>query len=239
MTHASDRQRDHFDNEAKTIYRDRHLAVLREQAAELWEDDGQTRMRGAWLELMGASGWRTRDMLVDGGILPPDRFVGVDFDPARIAAYRDRYPDSRWLSGDLLDLVDRDELQDVVVLHYDGYDAVGGPRLQHVGAQLAAVLRRAVTRHAAAAILWNADLDACRLQGRRPDDALRHHAELLARLLQEAAGNRRVILPADLLPRGEELRPLDPGFVGWAGSFEIYRGSARGHRMACLRLVLR
>jgi hypothetical protein len=41
-----------------------------------------------------------------------------------------------------------------------------------------------------------------------------------------------------LLPEGQE-EAIDAGFVGVVGAFEIYRGKARGHRMANLRLMLR
>ena len=34
-------------------------------------------------------------------------------------------------------------------------------------------------------------------------------------------------------------KEVDAGFVGVLGAFEIYRGSARGHRMANLRIILR
>jgi hypothetical protein len=41
-----------------------------------------------------------------------------------------------------------------------------------------------------------------------------------------------------LLPEGGE-KAIDSGFVGGLGAFQIYRGSARGHRMANLRIILR
>jgi len=41
-----------------------------------------------------------------------------------------------------------------------------------------------------------------------------------------------------LLPEGSEAE-IDSGFVGVLGAFEVYRGSARGHRMANLRVILR
>ena len=41
-----------------------------------------------------------------------------------------------------------------------------------------------------------------------------------------------------LLPEGGEMK-IDSNFVGVLGAFEIYRGSARGHRMANLRVILR
>jgi hypothetical protein len=41
-----------------------------------------------------------------------------------------------------------------------------------------------------------------------------------------------------LLPEGSE-QQVDAGFVGVLGAFEVYRGSARGHRMANLRVIVR
>jgi hypothetical protein len=32
---------------------------------------------------------------------------------------------------------------------------------------------------------------------------------------------------------------IEDGFMGVLGAFEIYRGSARGHRMANLRIIVR
>jgi hypothetical protein len=42
-----------------------------------------------------------------------------------------------------------------------------------------------------------------------------------------------------LLPDGAEASIDDAGFVGVLAAFEVYRGKAKGHRMANLRLVLR
>ena len=49
---------------------------------------------------------------------------------------------------------------------------------------------------------------------------------------------RRKLTSAMLLPEGSETQ-ITSDFVGVLGSFEIYRGSARGHRMANLRIILR
>ena len=49
---------------------------------------------------------------------------------------------------------------------------------------------------------------------------------------------RRNLAPDMLLPAGTEDK-VDAGFIGTLGAFEIYRGKARGHRMANLRLVIR
>ena len=49
---------------------------------------------------------------------------------------------------------------------------------------------------------------------------------------------RRDLTSDMLLPEGSE-QQIDSGFVGTRGAFEVYRGAARGHRMANLRVVLR
>lgn len=239
MIEVSDRASDSFDNTVKASYRSRHVDVLRAQVPELWDDEGRPRLRGAWLELMGATGWKTLDLLVNEGALGRSAFVGVDLDAARIAGYRARYPDARWLAGDVLDHVQRPELEDVSVVHFDGYEAAGGRRLEHVGEQLSPLLRRAVARFGAAVLLWNADLDATRRLGQPAARALRLHATTLAAVLQGAVGARRAFGAEGLLAAGAEHAVTDPAFVGLVGAFEVYRGKGGGHRMACLRAVLR
>ena len=49
---------------------------------------------------------------------------------------------------------------------------------------------------------------------------------------------RRELTSDMLLPHGSE-QFVDDGFVGTLGAFEVYRGTARGHRMANLRVILR
>lgn len=239
MTALSDRQADAFDNVAKSAYRREHLQVVRLQAPELWDEEERPHLRGAWLELMGATGWRTLELLLEAGALTREQFIGVDLDPDRIADYRTRFPGARWLAGDLLDLVDRPELEDVTVVHFDAYNAVASPRLEHISEQLSAILRRAVERFGAALLAWNADLDAARLHKQAPATALRSHAHLLTGLLTAVLGARRVLGEAALLPAGAEHAASALDFVGALGAFQVYRGKANGHRMACLRLVLR
>jgi hypothetical protein len=235
---VSDRGSDAFDNAAKTLYRRRHLDVLREQAPELWLDDDRRRLRGAWLELMGATGWRSLELLETTGALEPEQFVGVDFDQTRIDAYCARFPRARWLAGDVLDLVLRPELEDVAVIHYDAYDAVGARHLDHVGEQLVGMLRRAVDAFGAAALLWNTDLDAGRRLGWQPGASLRAHAHRVCGVLGGALGSRRSLDPDAMVPPAA-VDAADDGAVGMLGSFDVYRGKPSGHRMACLRLVLR
>ncbi|MCW8138438.1 MAG: hypothetical protein KIT58_05980 [Planctomycetota bacterium] len=238
MTEVSLRAEDAFDNAAKSAYRARHLEVLREHAPELWSDESRA-LNGAWLELMGATGWRTLELLLGAGALAAGSFVGVDLDVRRIADYRARYPEARWVAGDLLDLVLRPELEDVSVVHFDGYEAVASPRLEHVGEQLTLLLRRAVARFGAAALLWNADIDACRLHRIPAARSLRTHATTLATVLRAATGARRMVQPCALLPTDSERAVAAPSFVGQVGAFQIYRGKPGGHRMACLSAVVR
>lgn len=236
---VSDRGMDAFDNGPKAEYRARHLQVLREQVPELWDEESPQRLQGAWLELMGATGWRTLDLLVEAGALTPAGFVGVDLDGQRIEDYRRRYPGARWLAGDVLDLVQRVELEDVAVVHYDAYEAVASSRLDHIGEQLAVLLRRGVDRFGAALLLWNADLDSVRRLGQAAPAALRAHAATIAGVLRSALGKRREIGNEALLPPGAEVAVAAPAFVGAVGAFEVYRGKRSGHRMACCRAVLR
>lgn len=235
---VSDRTTDSFDNPAKSLYRQRHLDVLREQAPELWLDDDRRRLRGGWLELVGATGWRTLELLETTGALEPEQFVGVDFEEPRIEEYRTRFPRARWLAGDVLDLVDRPELEDVVVIHYDAYDAAGARHVEHVGEQLGALLRRAVEGYGAAALLWNTDLDAGRRLGWRAGASLRSHAVRVCGVIRGALGPRRVLDPDAMAPPAA-VAAADGGATGMLGSFDVYRGKTTGHRMACLRLILR
>lgn len=239
MIEVSNRTSDAFENEGKRAYRARHLEVLREQAPELWTDDPPGRLRGAWLELMGSTGWRTLELLTGTAVLSPSSFVGADLDHDRIDDYRRRYPDARWLAGDVLDHVESPELHDVSVIHFDGYEAAGSAKFDHVGEQLGVVLRRAVARHGAAALLVNSDLDATRLHGLEPPAALRRQATTLAAVIAGAGIARREVTPETLLAPGAEKAVAARGFVGLLGAFEIYRGKATGHRMACCRVILR
>jgi hypothetical protein len=238
VSEISNRATDSFDNSAKSGYRARHLEVIREHAPELWRE-GNEGLRGAWLELMGATGWKTLEMLMKKGALEAESFVGVDLDVKRIDDYKARYPAARWLAGDLLDLVQRPELEDVSVVHFDGYEAVGSSRLQHVGEQLVLLLRRAIEDFGAGVLIWNADLDACRLHRQPAATALRAHAVKLGQILHGALEARREISAETLLGLGAERAVTDPSFVGSVGVFEVYRGRPGGHRMACLRAVLR
>lgn len=86
-------------------------------------------------------------------------------------------------------------------------------------------------------LFWNQDLDAVarRRQGR--GQALRRHADMVCEALSSCLP-RRALTSGMLLPADSEAE-IDSGFAGVAGAFEVYRGSARGHRMANLRVILR
>src|SRR5438034_6376612 len=101
MSPLSDRQLDAFDNPAKAACREGNLRVLREAAYLLWADGDRTRLRCDWCELMGATGWLTLDLLERVGVLAPGGFVGIDLDPTRIADFRERRPDLKWVAGNL------------------------------------------------------------------------------------------------------------------------------------------
>jgi hypothetical protein len=87
------------------------------------------------------------------------------------------------------------------------------------------------------ALFWNQDLDSVVRRRNKRTEALRRHVEMICRTLKGCLP-RRELTPEMLLPAGSE-EQIDGGFVGVLGAFEIYRGKAKGHRMANLRLILR
>jgi hypothetical protein len=67
--------------------------------------------------------------------------------------------------------------------------------------------------------------------------ALLRHADMVCEALRGCLPRRELVSPM-LLPEGGE-KEINAGFVGVLGTFEIYRGSTGGHRMANLRIILR
>jgi hypothetical protein len=237
MTPLSDRQNDAFDNPAKMACREGNLRVLREAAYLLWEDGDRSRLRCDWCELMGETGLHTLDLLEREGVLRPGGFVGVDLAPARIEGFRRRRPGLRWAAANLYEQLDAPELADVGVLNLDEYGEIGDPDSVVDFQLIRGLALRGVERFGEFALFWNQDLDS--VVRRRSDrgQALRRHAEMVCRALQGCLP-RRELLPEMLLPERAEV-PLESGFVGVLGAFEIYRGKKNGHRMANLRLILR
>ena len=237
MIPLSDRQHDAFDNPAKAACREGNLRALREAAYLLWEDSDRTRLRCDWCELMGATGLLTLELLERTGALSPGGFVGIDLDPARIEGFRQQRPDLKWLAGNLYELLDRDELANVGILNLDEYGEVGNDSASVDFQLIRGLVKRGLDRFGEFGLFWNQDLDAVvrRRQGR--GEALRRHADAVCETLRGCLP-RRELTSGMLLPDGGE-KEIEAGFVGAIGAFEIYRGSARGHRMANLRLILR
>jgi hypothetical protein len=237
MTRTSDRQLDAFDNPAKAACREGNLRVLREAAYLLWEDDDRTRLRCDWCELMGETGLLTLDLLERAGALAPGGFVGIDLDRARIDGFRQRRPDLKWLAGNLYELLDRGELANVGILNLDEYGEVGHPNTVVDFNLIRGLIKRGLDRFGEFALFWNQDLDAVVRRRRDRGQSLRQHADMVCKALKGCLP-RRELTSDMLLPEGAEEK-IDSGFIGTLGAFEIYRGAARGHRMANLRVVLR
>jgi hypothetical protein len=237
MPPVSDRQHDAFDNPAKMACRAGNLRVLREAAYLLWEDSDRTRLRCDWCELMGETGWLTIDLLERDGALAPGGFVGIDLDPARIAGFRQCRPDLKWVAGNLYERLDAPELARVGVLNLDEYGEVANRGAEVDFPLLRGLVRRGLDTFGEFALFWNQDLDSVtrRRQGRGL--ALRRHADMVCAALRGCLP-RRELTSGMLLPDGCE-REVDAGFLGVLGAFEVYRGAARGHRMANLRVILR
>jgi hypothetical protein len=237
MTPLSDRQHDTFDNPAKMACREGNLRVLREAAYLLWEDGDRTRLRCDWCELMGATGERTIDLLEREGVLAPGGFVGVDLDPARIDAFRQRRPDLKWVAGNLYERLEAPELANVGVLNLDGYGEIGDPDGGGDFQLIRGLAMRGVEKFGEFALFWNQDLDSVVRRRINRGQALRRHAEMVCKALKGCLP-RRDLDSEMLLPDGSE-KQIDSGFEGTLGAFEIYRGKTKGHRMANLRIILR
>jgi hypothetical protein len=237
MTDLSDRQHDAFDNAAKMTCREGNLRVLREAAYLLWEDKERTRLRCDWCELMGATGLRTLELLEREGVLAAGGFVGVDLDAARIEEFRRQRPDLQWVAANLYERLDAPEFANVGILNLDEYGEIGDPDTRGDFQLIRALVGRGLEKFGEFALFWNQDLDSVVRRRKQRAEALRRHVEMVCKSLKGCLP-RRELTPEMLLPAGSEER-IDTGFVGVLGAFEIYRGKARGHRMANLRLILR
>jgi hypothetical protein len=237
MPPLSDRQADAFDNAAKMACREGNLRVLRQAAYLLWEDAERTRLRCDWCELMGATGLRTLELLERESVLAAGGFVGVDLDVVRIEAFRRQRPDLKWLAANLYERLDAPELANVGVLNLDEYGEIGDADTMGDFHLIRAPIARGLERFGEFALFWNQDLDSVVRRRQNRGAALRRHVERVCRTLKGCLP-RRELTPEMLLPEGCE-EQIDAGFVGVLGAFEIYRGKAKGHRMANLRLLLR
>jgi hypothetical protein len=237
MPSLSDRQSDAFDNDAKMACRQGNLRVLREAAYLLWEDAERTRLRCDWCELMGATGLRTLELLERESVLATGGFVGVDLDAARIEEFRRQRPECKWLAANLYERLDAPELAHVGILNLDEYGEIGDAAARGDFQLIRALLVRGLEKFGEFALFWNQDLDSVVRRRNNRGEALRRHVEMVCRTLKGCLP-RRELSPEMLLPNGSEMR-IDAGYVGVLGAFEIYRGKAKGHRMANLRLILR
>ena len=237
MTDLSDRQHDAFDNPSKARCREGNLRVLREAAYLLWADGDRTRLRCDWCELMGETGLLTLDLLEREGVLAPGGFVGIDLDPARIEGFRQRRPDLKWVAGNLYTRLEAPELANVGVLNLDEYGEVGNRSAQVDFPLIRGLVQRGLDAFGEFALFWNQDLDAVVRRRQDRGQALHRHADAVCETLKGCLP-RRELTSGMLLPDGGE-KEIEVGFVGVLGAFEVYRGSARGHRMANLRLILR
>jgi hypothetical protein len=237
MMGLSDRHHDAFDNPAKMACRAGNLRVLREAAYLLWDDGARTRLRCDWCELMGETGLLTLDLLEREGVLAPGGFVGIDLDPARIAGFRQRRPDLKWVAGNLYERLEAVELANVGVLNLDEYGEVGNRSAQVDFDLIRGLVQRGLDTFGEFALFWNQDLDAVVRRRQDRGQALRRHAEMVCDTLRGCVP-RRELTSGMLLPDGSE-KEIDSGYVGILGAFEVYRGSVRGHRMANLRVIMR
>lgn len=117
------RTNDEFDSVEKERWREDNFRFLRKEGRLMW--DGP-RLLGSWVELVGRSGGRSRDMLVRNGAIESDsQYVGVDRSWDRIDEHRRSEAAFRTVHNDVttavLDMLSSG--QRVSILNYDGYNA--------------------------------------------------------------------------------------------------------------------
>jgi hypothetical protein len=110
-------------------------------------------------------------MLEREGALAPGGFVGIDLDPARIAGFRERRPDLKWVAGNLYERLDAPELANVGILNLDEYGEVGNRSASVDFDLIRGLVKRGLEKFGEFALFWNQDLDAV---VRRRRNAARH-----------------------------------------------------------------
>ena len=128
-------------------------------------------------------------------------------------------------------------MANVGILNLDEYGEVGNRSAQVDFPLLRGLVKRGLDTFGEFALFWNQDLDAVVRRRQDRGQALRRHADMVCEALRGCLP-RRELTSGMLLPAGSE-QEIDAGFVGVLGAFEVFRGSARGHRMANLRVILR
>src|SRR5271155_3017294 len=128
-------------------------------------------------------------------------------------------------------------MANVGILNLDEYGEIGNHSAEVDFPLIHSLVRRGLERFGEFALFWNQDLDSVSRRRQNRGEALRRHADMVSNVRQGCLP-RRELTSAMLLPAGSETE-IDGGFIGVLGAFEIYRGSARGHRMANLRIILR
>jgi hypothetical protein len=143
----------------------------------------------------------------------------------------------KWVAGNLYERIEAPELANVGILNLDEYGEVGNPDTLGDFRLVRGLVTRGLEKFGEFALFWNQDLDAVVRRQKNRGQTLRRHAEMVCKAVKGCLPRRQ--LTADMLfPEGAEAE-IDAGFVGVIGAFEVYRGKARGHRMANLRLILR
>ena len=151
--------------------------------------------------------------------------------------FRQRRPDLKWVAGNLYERLEAPELANVGILNLDEYGEVGNRSAGVDFDLIRGLVKRGLDTFGEFALFWNQDLDAVVRRGQGCDQSLRRHADMVCESLRSCLP-RRELTSEMLLPEGSD-KQIDAGFVGVLGAFEIYRGSAGGHRMANLRVILR
>ncbi len=223
MNTSTDRSHDVFSSAEKSRAREHTLEQLRQQHV-LWGADD--RLRGSWCELVGETGIDTKAMLEKSGAIGPGGFVGVDFDAARIARFRKKYPKHVWISGDIRYNVERliTIPQPIAVLHLDGYWEVGSREVVPLIAAMKPVIEHSWASIGSFALFVTCSLSTVQTwRHKKPSDVLKTHTECVLEVLNGCVPRRGVLLE-DLLPKGFE-RFANGTVEGACGAYYFYKGN--------------
>ena len=188
----------------------------------------------SWCEIMGASGIETLTLLENEKLLKPKGFIGIDTDSKIISEFKLKRPDLTWINNDVFDSLDY--LEDIGILNLDTYGNINNQKDNFNLSLIKKIIINSVEKFGEFILFYNKDLDGVMREGKTIPYSLRNHTNIICEIFNNYLPNRSID-PLNILPKGMENIPNN--FVGQLGSYEIYKGKKRGHRMINLHLIFR
>jgi hypothetical protein len=188
----------------------------------------------SWCEIMGVSGIETLKLLEGENLLKPKGFIGIDTNSKIISEFKLKRPDLTWINSDIFDSLD--SLEDVGILNLDTYGNINNEKDNFNLFLLKRLIINSIKKFGEFILFYNKDLDGILREGKTIPSSLRDHTNTICKIFKNYLPNRS-INPFNILPENKE--NIQNDFVGQLGSYEIYKGKKRGHRMINLHLIFR